>query len=125
MFPSEPEGYMATASIDILRGTLDLLLLKALSWGPRHGYDIARWIELATDDVLDVGEGTLYPALHRLEEKGWVIAEWGASDRNRRAKYYSLTMSGRARLKAEKQNWTRYAQAVFTALEAPAFAESK
>lgn len=115
---------MTNASIDILRGTLDLLLLKSLSWGPRHGYHIARWIELATDDVLDVGEGTLYPALHRLEEKGWVSTEWGASERNRRAKYYSLTAAGRARLKAEKQNWTRYAQAVFAALEAPAFAES-
>ena len=75
--------------------------------------------------MLDVGEGTLYPALHRLEEKGWVNAAWGASERNRRAKYYSLTTAGRARLKAEKQNWTRYAQAVFTALEAPSFAESR
>ena len=116
---------MDNASIDILRGTLDLLLLKALSWGPRHGYDIARWIEFATGDVLEVGEGTLYPALHRLEEKNWVVAEWGASERNRRDKYYSLTTSGRARLKAEKQNWTRYAQAVFSALEAPSLVESR
>jgi PadR family transcriptional regulator PadR len=124
--PSEPEGEpVPDVSIDILRGTLDLLLLKALSWGPRHGYDVARWIEFATDDVLDVGEGTLYPALHRLQEKGWVTADWGASERNRRAKYYVLTPTGRARLRAEKQTWTRYAQAVFAALEAPAVAESK
>lgn len=114
---------MTNASVDILRGTLDLLLLKALSWGPRHGYDIARWIEFATNDVLDVGEGTLYPALHRLEEKGWVRSEWGASERNRRARYYALTASGRARLKAERQHWIRYAQAVFAALDAPAVAE--
>jgi PadR family transcriptional regulator PadR len=116
---------MPDVSIDILRGTLDLLLLKALSWGPRHGYDVARWIEFATDDVLDVGEGTLYPALHRLQERGWVTAEWGASEQNRRAKYYALTASGRARLRAEKLTWTRYAQAVFAALDAPAVAESK
>ena len=116
---------MAQSNLDILRGTLDLLILKAVSWGPIHGYDIARWIEFATDDVLEVGEGTLYPALHRLEEKNWVVAEWGASERNRRAKYYSLTTSGRARLKAEKQNWTRYAQAVFSALEAPSLVESR
>ena len=108
------------ASIDILRGTLDLLVLKALSFGPLHGYDVARWIELATDDVLDVGEGTLYPALHRLEAKGWVAASWGASDQNRRAKFYELTPPGRARLRAERQTWTRYAKAIFAALDAPA-----
>jgi transcriptional regulator len=111
---------MAPASIDILRGTLDLLVLKALSWGPRHGYDIAKWIELATGDVLDVGEGTLYPAVHRLEERGWVTAEWGASESNRRAKFYSLTARGRVQLKTERQTWTRYARAVFAALDASA-----
>ena len=107
-------------SIDILRGTFDLLILKALSFGPQHGYNVAKWIEQATSDVLDVGEGTLYPALHRLEERGWVVAQWGASERNRRAKYYALTAAGRARLRTERQTWTRYAQAVFAALDAPA-----
>ena len=82
---------MSQASPDILRGTLDLLILKALSWGPAHGYAVARWIEQATDDALAVGEGTLYPALHRLEERGWIAATWGASENNRQAKFYALT----------------------------------
>jgi PadR family transcriptional regulator PadR len=107
-------------SQDILRGTLDLLILKALSWGPAHGYAVARWIEFATDDALAVGEGTLYPALHRLEERGWVTAHWGSSENNRRAKFYALTGSGRAQLRVEADNWRRYAAAVFAALDAPA-----
>ena len=105
---------------DILRGTLDLLILQALSWGPSHGYGVARWIESATDDALAVGEGTLYPALHRLEERGWITASWGASENNRHAKFYALTRRGRARLRVETENWRRYAKAVFAALEAPA-----
>ncbi|HEX6814188.1 MAG TPA: PadR family transcriptional regulator [Gemmatimonadaceae bacterium] len=108
------------ASIDILRGTLDVLVLKALSWGPSHGYDVATWIERATGDVLSVGEGTLYPALHRLRSKGWVRSSWGVSDNGRRACYYELTATGRAQLRVEKANWTRYATAVFAALAAPA-----
>ena len=105
---------------DILRGTLDLLILKALSWGPTHGYGVARWLEQATDDALAVGEGTLYPALHRLEERGWIAATWGTSDNNRQAKFYSLTRQGRAQLRVETDNWRRYATAVFAALDAPA-----
>lgn len=105
---------------EILRGTLDLLILKALSWGTLHGYAIAQWIERATGDVLAVGEGTLYPALHRLEERDWVIAEWGVSENNRRAKYYQLTSQGRQELRAEAQTWRRYAEAVFKVLEAGA-----
>jgi PadR family transcriptional regulator, regulatory protein PadR len=108
------------AEQDILRGTLDLLVLKALSRGPTHGYGVARWIEQATDDALAVGEGTLYPALHRLEEKALIAAEWGVSENNRRAKYYSLTARGRLQLKVETENWRRYARAVFAALESPA-----
>ncbi|HXT33436.1 MAG TPA: PadR family transcriptional regulator [Vicinamibacterales bacterium] len=104
---------------DILRGTLDLLILKALSWGPRHGYAVARWIEGATGDALAVGEGSLYPALHRLEERGWIAATWGASENNRQAKFYALTRAGRARLQVEAASWRRYAAAVFAALEAP------
>ena len=105
---------------DILKGTLDLLVLKALSWGPAHGYSVARWIEAATDDLLAVGEGTLYPALHRLEERGLVTAQWGASENNRRAKYYELTRQGRARLQVEIAGWSRYTAAVSAALSAPA-----
>lgn len=104
---------------EILRGTLDLLILKALSWRPAHGYDVARWIESATGDALAVGEGTLYPALHRLEERGWITASWGASENNRRAKFYALTKPGRARLRVEADSWARYAAAVFAALKAP------
>jgi PadR family transcriptional regulator, regulatory protein PadR len=103
---------------DILRGTLDLLILQALSWGSAHGYDVARRIEAATNDVLAVGEGTLYPALHRLEERGWVTAAWGASENNRQAKFYTLTKRGRAQLHVEAENWRRYAAAVFAALDA-------
>lgn len=112
--------YLMTPPTDILRGTLDLLILKALSWGPAHGYGIARWIEQTTNDVLQVGEGSLYPALHRLEERGWVQAEWGTSENNRRARFYAVTPKGRAQLRVETETWTRYARAVFAALESPA-----
>ena len=111
---------MAQQTPDILRGTFDLLILKALSWGPAHGYAVARWIESATEDALEVGEGTLYPALHRLEEREWIAASWGTSENNRRAKFYSLTSAGRAQFRVEVSNWRRYAAAVFAALEAPA-----
>lgn len=108
------------AAPEILRGTLDLLILRALSWDTMHGYGVARWIEYATGDVLAVGEGTLYPALHRLEERGWVAAKWGSSENNRRAKYYSLTAGGRLQLKRSSAEWRRYAGAVTAALDAPA-----
>ena len=110
----------ATPVSEILRGTLDLLILRALSWGPAHGYAVARWIQQATHDALAVGEGTLYPALHRLEERGWVAASWGTSENNRQAKFYALTRLGRAQLRLETDNWRRYAAAVFAALDAPA-----
>jgi transcriptional regulator len=108
-----------TALPEVLRGTLDLLILRALNWGPAHGYAVARWIEQATGDALAIGEGTLYPALHRLEERGWIAASWGASENNRQAKFYTLTRSGRAQLRVETDQWRRYAAAVFAALEAP------
>lgn len=110
---------MAEPSVEVLRGTLDLLILKAVSWGPTHGYAVARWIEQATDDVLRIEEGSLYPALHRLETREWIIAEWGLSENNRRAKFYTLTTKGRAQLRLETVTWTRFAHAVFAALEAP------
>jgi PadR family transcriptional regulator PadR len=104
---------------DVQPGTLDLLILKALSGGATHGYAIARWIELATNDVLAIGEGTLYPALHRLEERDLIEAEWGLSENNRRAKYYTLTAPGRRQLRAETAAWQRYAEAVLKALSSP------
>jgi len=113
-------GDAKTPGPDILRGTLDLLILKSLSWGSAHGYAVAHWIELATGDALAVGEGSLYPALHRLEEREWIAAAWGTSENNRQAKFYTLTRRGRARLRVEEQNWRRYAAAVFAALDAPA-----
>lgn len=110
---------MAASNLDILRGTLDLLILKAASWGPIHGYDIARWIETSANDLLKVEEGTLYPALHRLETRRWLSSSWGVSENNRRARFYSLTASGRAQLRAEQTNFTKFANAVFAALAAP------
>jgi transcriptional regulator len=110
---------MPTSNVEVLRGTLDLLILKAVSWGPTHGYAVARWIEQATDDVLRIEEGSLYPALHRLETREWIAAEWGVSDNNRRAKFYTLTPKGRAQLRLETVTWTRFAHAVFSALDAP------
>ena len=110
---------MAESNVEVLRGTLDMLILKAVSWGAAHGYAVARWIERATDDVLRIEEGSLYPALHRLETRGWIAAEWGTSENNRRAKYYRLTPKGRSQLRLETATWTRFAQAVFAALEAP------
>ncbi|HET7621994.1 MAG TPA: PadR family transcriptional regulator [Gemmatimonadaceae bacterium] len=97
---------------DLLQGTLDLLILKTLSWGPAHGYAIARWIQQLTGQVLDVGEGSLYPALHRLEERGWVKSEWQLSPNNRRAKFYQLTTRGRQQLRAETASWTEFVDAV-------------
>ncbi len=98
---------MARGRIDLLQGTLDLMILKTLSWGPMHGYAVARWLQQVTDDVLRVEEGTLYPALHRLEEQGWVESEWGVSENNRRAKFYRLTGDGRQQLRAQLGDWSR------------------
>ncbi len=102
--------------LELLKGTLDVLVLKSLIWGPRHGYAVARWIEEATHGALSIEEGALYHALHRLEKRGWVTGEWGLSDANRRAKYYALTSAGRDQLAAKTVTWTRYAEAVFAAL---------
>jgi transcriptional regulator len=102
----------------LLRGTLDVLILKSLSWGPRHGYAVAEWIKVITDEELLVEEGPLYTALHRLEKNGWLVAEWGYSDNNRRAKYYQLSRTGRQQLRAEVTLWERYSRAVGKALGA-------
>ena len=103
---------MARGRIDLLQGTLDLMILKTLSWGPMHGYAVARWLQQVTDDVLRVEEGTLYPALHRLEEQEWVESEWGVSENNRRAKFYRLTAGGRAQLRASLSDWSRLVDTV-------------
>ncbi len=103
---------------DLFVGTLDILILKAVSWGPRHGYAIGRWIRETTRDVLDVQEGALYPALHRLARERLLAEEWGVTDTGREAKYYSLTPEGRAQLRAEIARWSRFSKAVSTALAA-------
>ena len=104
-------------SVDLLQGTLDLLVLKTLSWGPAHGYAIARWIEQLTGEVLRIGEGSLYPALHRMTQAGWLRSEWGVSENNRRARYYSLTAAGRKQLAEEERNWTALTGAVARVLQ--------
>ena len=102
----------------LLRGTLDVLILKALSWGPRHGYAVAEWIKGVSDGELLVEEGPLYTALHRLEKNKLLESEWGYSDNNRRAKYYQLSRAGRQQLRTEMSAWERYARAVGKALAA-------
>ena len=97
---------------ELLHGTLDALVLKTLAWGPRHGYAIARWIEGISEEALRIEEGSLYPALYRLERKGWIDAEWGLSERKRRVKLYRLTDAGRERLGVEAAQWSRFADAV-------------
>lgn len=106
------------AGSDLFVGTLDVLILKAVSWGPTHGYAIGRWIRQTTNDVLQVQEGALYPALHRLERKGWLEEEWGVSETGREAKYYRLTTAGRRQLRAEATRWKEHADAVTLALAA-------
>jgi transcriptional regulator len=103
---------------DLLQGTLDVLVLKTLSAGPMHGWGISQRIQQWSEDVLEVNQGSLYPALHRLEEKGWIAAEWGNSDNNRRARFYSLTRSGRRQLAEETESWERFAAAVGRVLAA-------
>jgi transcriptional regulator len=109
---------MARPSLDLLQGTLDLLILKTLSWGPAHGYAVARWIQQLTGEVLTVGEGSLYPALHRLEEREWIASEWQLSEHNRRAKFYRLTTKGRQQLRAEAATWGKMVEAVAKVLSA-------
>ena len=103
---------MAGQKNDMLQGTLDLLVLKILALGPTHGWDITQRIQQISEDVLRVNQCSLYPALHRLEANGWITAEWGESENNRRAKYYRLTAAGRRRLAAERETWARFSGAV-------------
>jgi transcriptional regulator len=106
------------ADLDLMQGTLDVLVLKALAWGPRHGYGIARWLRDTTDDTILVEDRALYLALHRLEERDLIEAEWGLSENNRKARYYSLTRAGRRELSQRQASWTAYADAVFKVLRA-------
>ena len=107
-----------TPGLDLVRGTFDLLILKALSWGPMHGLGVLRWLETTTHDRLQIEEGALYPALHRLEQRGWLDAEWGVTERGRKAKFYRLTAAGRKQLAAEVTKWNRYADMVQVVLTA-------
>ena len=103
---------MATTPGSLLQGTLDLLVLKTLSWGPRHGYAIARWLEQTSGDALRIEEGSLYPALYRLQRRGWISAAWGTSEIGKRIKVYSLTPSGRTQLRIETEQWAHFTEAV-------------
>ena len=114
----------STESKDRLHGTLDALVLKTLSWGPRHGYAVARWLEETTGNAIQVEEGSLYPALHRMERKGWIEAEWGMSELGRKAKFYKLTARGRKQLTVETTKWEKLARAIAGILR-PAEGEGK
>jgi PadR family transcriptional regulator len=109
---------MPTTKAELLQGTLDLLILKTVAAGPMHGYAIAQRIQQRSDDVLVVEEGSLYPALYRMEEKGWIKAEWGKSENNRRAKFYELTRTGRRQLEEETELWERVNRAITLVLAA-------
>ena len=109
---------MAERDVDLIQGTLNVLILKTLSWGPMNGYAIAQWVRETTTGDIELEEGALYPALHRMEHRGWVVAEWGLTKNNRRAKYYRLTAEGRRALRARTESWERLVGAVGKVLNA-------
>jgi transcriptional regulator len=116
---------MADATLELRKGALDVLILKTLSWGPAHGYAISRWIRETTGGTLKIEEGALYPALHRMEQKGWIAAEWALSETNRRVKSYRMTQEGEKQLRSEALSWSRFAAAmaqVMDATQPPAWA---
>ncbi len=110
---------MAASDLNLLQSTLDVLVLKTFLPGPRHGYGVAQWIRETTDDALNIEDGALYTALHRMEKRKWLSSDWGLSENNRKAKYYRLTSAGRKQLQTGTRDWTQYAEAVFKVLEAP------
>jgi PadR family transcriptional regulator, regulatory protein PadR len=112
-------GLPVTDSLSLLKGTLDVLVLKALSWMPMHGFEITRWVEGRSDGALDVRDSALYQALHRLEERGFVSADWGITENNQRARYYRLTRAGRTHLAAETATWVKYTTTMTAILTAP------
>jgi PadR family transcriptional regulator PadR len=103
---------MAHAPNELLHGTLETLILKTVAQGPRHGYAIARWLEERTGDVLQIEDGSLYPALYRMEQRGWIQADWGTSELGRKAKFYKITPAGRKRLAASTAEWSRFSSAI-------------
>ena len=107
-------------SVEFRQGAIELLILRTLAWGPQHGFSIARWIQDTTDDVLCLEEGSLYPTLHRLEDKGSISSDWGQSANKRRARFYQLTPAGKKQLASETRDWWRYAEAIAKVLEATA-----
>ena len=107
----------APSDLELLQGTLDVMILKALSWGAMHGFGVAKWIRHTTDDVLQIEDSALYPALHRLQRRGWIKARWGVSESNRRAKFYELTKSGRRQLEVERDAWVKLTAAMAQVLE--------
>lgn len=117
---SAESATMADQKADLLKGTLDLLILKALSFGPEHGYGVARWLEESSQDLLSIEEGSLYPALYRMEQRGWIHSEWGTSETNRKAKYYHLLPDGRRQLRAQTSGWERLVTAVSLVLQVQA-----
>lgn len=108
---------MRNTSLTLLKGTLDVLILRTLSFGPLHGYAISRWIREQSGAVFSVEEGALYPALRRLEERGWIVGEWSLTDTGREAKFYTLTPEGRTSLRQELRDWTRYVDAMTRVLQ--------
>ena len=117
LFLSKRKGNAVTDHLDLPQGTLDLLILKAVSLGPMHGWAISERLHDVTRSTLQVPQGSLYPALHRLERRGWIRAEWGSSDNNRKAKYYELTSSGKKQLASEAKAWARLTNAVGLVLD--------
>jgi transcriptional regulator len=113
-----PAATERQSDLDLLQGTLDVMILKALSWGAMHGFGVAKWIRQTTDDVLSIEDSALYPALHRMEHRGLIAADWGLTENNRRAKYYTLTAKGRRQLTSRVANWDRYASAVSKVIHA-------
>ena len=108
----------ASPDLGLLQGTLDVMILKALSWGPMHGFAVAKWVRSTTDDVLQIDDGALYPALHRMEHRGLIDADWDLTENKRRAKYYRLTAKGRQELRVRATSWDRYASAVSKVIHA-------
>ena len=115
-----PSSNPSAADLDLLQGTLDVMILKALSWGAMHGFGVARWIRQTTDDELQIEDSALYPALHRMEHRGLIAADWGLTENKRRAKYYTLTTKGKQQLRARVSSWDRYSRAVSRVIHATA-----
>ena len=108
----------ASTDLDLIQGTLDVMILKSLSWGPMHGFAIAKWIRLTTEEVLQIDDGALYPALHRMEFRGLIDADWDLTENKRRAKYYRLTAKGKQQLRTRASSWDRYSDAVSKVIHA-------